>query len=166
MRPAPRAAGGGPRRRLDTLLIIEGDATMRLALGCMVADAHRQVVLAHGADTALEEMERIDPDIVLCGSASAGMSAREFCRHMKAGAQWRYVPVIVVAQQDDRALVTDLLKSGADDVLVNPVRIEELRPRVLRALHTRAQYLELRRAAREAGASLMSMRRLVHPASI
>jgi DNA-binding response OmpR family regulator len=165
-RPLPREAGGGPAFRLDTVLVIEDDPAMRLGLGCMLADTHRQIVLAQRADEALEQLALVDPDVVVCDFLMEGMNGREFCQQMKAARRWRYVPIIMVTRMDERTVITDLLRSGADDVLVKPVRSEELRARVVCALRTRARYLELRRAVREDGVLSVSMARCVHSASI
>jgi DNA-binding response OmpR family regulator len=119
------------------VLIIEDDATTRLALACMVADDHRQVVLARSADDALAHLALVDPDVILCDFLLDGISGREFCQRLKSARRWRDVPIIMITRMDARSIVTDLLISGADDVLVKPVRAEQLRMRVLRALRAR-----------------------------
>jgi sigma-B regulation protein RsbU (phosphoserine phosphatase) len=140
--------GGNARERTSrkpiTLLIIEDDPTTRLALACMVADDRYQVVLATSAEDALERLPLIDPDLVLCDFLLEGMNGRQFCEALKSDARWRYVPIIVVTRMDAMGIVTDLLRSGAEDVLIKPVRGEELRARVIAGLRTRMQYLQLR----------------------
>jgi DNA-binding response OmpR family regulator len=143
MQPVPRSAEAELPSKLDTVLVIEDDATMRLALACMLADTHRQIVLAHSAEDALERLPLVDPDLVLCDFLLDGMNGREFCQQMKSTPRWRYVPIIMVTRMDLEPIITDLLRSGADDVLVKPVRAEELRARVACGLRTRARYLEL-----------------------
>lgn len=145
--PARNAGSNGLLGRLETVLIIDDDAMMRLALGCMIAESNRQIVLATSADDALERMTLINPDIILCDYLLDGTNGREFCQKLKALPRWRYVPIIIVTCLDTREIHTDLLKSGADDVLVKPVHAAELRARVLCGLRTRARYIELRDAA-------------------
>lgn len=142
MRPAARSAVGAPSIQLDTILVVEDDATMRLALACMVADPHRQVVLAHNADDALDRLPLINPDVVLCDYMLEGRSGREFCQEMKRARRWRHVPIIMVTRLDDPAVVADLLKSGADEVLTKPVRGEVLRDRVQCRLRACVPYPE------------------------
>lgn len=156
MQPVPRTAEDDLPDRLDTVLVIEDDATMRLALACMVADTHRQIVLARSAEDALERLPLVDPDLVLCDFLLDGMNGREFCQQMKSAPRWRHVPIIMVTRMDLAPIITDLLRSGADDVLVKPVRAEELRARVAGGLRTRARYLELGHAVREPRASTIS----------
>lgn len=140
--PGARLEDGLPGRP-PTLLIIEDDPTARLALACMVADSRCQVVLASSAEEAMECLPLVDPDLILCDYVLDGMNGREFCQEMKSSARWRYVPVIVVTAMDAQSIVADLLRSGADDVLAKPVRAGELRARVMAALRTRRQYLDL-----------------------
>lgn len=141
--PAARTADGRVAPKPITILIIEDDATTRMALACMVADERYQIVLATSAEDALERLPMIDPDLIVSDFMLDGMNGRELCQGLKASGRWRYVPIIVVTRMDAVAIVTDLLKSGADDVLIKPVRGEELRARVLAALRTRMQYLQL-----------------------
>lgn len=142
VQPIVRPAGGLAGRP-PTLLIIEDDATARLALACMVAESRYQVVLASSAEEAMECLPLVDPDLILCDYVLDGMNGREFCQQMKSSARWRYVPVIVITAMDAQSIVADLLRSGADDVLAKPVRAGELRARVQVALRTRRQYLDL-----------------------
>lgn len=141
--PLDAAVRGRATPKPITLLIIEDDPATRLALACMVADDRYQVVMASSAEDALDRLPMIDPDLILCDFLLEGMNGRQFCEALKSNARWRYVPVIVVTRMDAVGIVTDLLRSGADDVLVKPVRGEELRARVIAGLRTRMQYLQL-----------------------
>jgi len=125
------------------LLIIEDDPTMRLALACMVAESGFQVLLASSAEDALERLSVIDPDIILCDLILEGMSGREFCQHLKESPRWQYVPVIMVTRLDAPSITGDLLRSGADDVMIKPVRGEELRARVHAGVRRRERYRRL-----------------------
>lgn len=141
--PVARDDCGRVPARPQTMLIVEDDPTMRLALACMIADSGCQVILASSAEDALERLPLIDPDIILCDFILEGMTGREFCERLKGSERWRYVPVIVVTRMDAPSVVGDLLRSGADDVMIKPVRGEELRARVHAGLRRRANYRQL-----------------------
>lgn len=149
--PVDGAVRGRALPKPITLLVIEDDPATRLALACMVADDRYQVVMASSAEDALERLALIDPDLILCDYLLEGMNGRQFCATLKASARWRYVPILVVTRMDAVGIVTDLLRSGADDVLIKPVRGEELRARVIAGLRTRMQYLQLNHVSRGYG---------------
>lgn len=128
---------GMPARRPVTLLIIEHDPTMRLALACMVADESRQIVVADSAEQAMKRLSLVDPDLILCGDTPGVPDQQAFCTRLKATVPWRRVPLIVLADHDDPEWISRLLDSGADDVIVDPVHSEELRARVQVGLRAR-----------------------------
>lgn len=123
-----------------TLLIIEDDPTMRLALACMVAQDGYQVVMAASAEDALERLPLLDPDLILCDFILEGMTGREFCQRLQGSARWRRVPVIMVTGLDAASVTADLLRSGADDVMIKPVRGVELRARIEAGLRRAGAY--------------------------
>ncbi|MFO7324558.1 MAG: response regulator [Pseudomonadota bacterium] len=141
--PVERDADGRIPPRPRTLLIIEDDPTMRLAMACMVAEEGWQVVVADSAEDALGRLDVLEPDVILCDYVLEGMTGREFCQRLKASPCWRFVPVIMVTRLDEPSITGDLLRSGADDVMIKPVRGEELRARVHCALRRRDDYRQL-----------------------
>lgn len=143
MEPVQRDAEGCVPKRPRTILIVEDDATMRLAMACMVTEGDDQVVLAASAEDALEKLDLVEPDLVLCDFILEGMTGREFCQRLRGSLRWRFVPVIMVTRLDAPSVIGDLLRSGADDVMVKPLRGEELRARVHAGLHRRAHYAQL-----------------------
>lgn len=132
--------GVRPQRRPHTVLIIEDDPTMRLALACLVADNNIQVVLASSAEDALERLSLIEPDLVLCDYILGGMTGREFCQHIRRDARWWHLPLLMVTRLDDPGVAGDLLRSGADDVITKPVKGEPLRARVQAGLRRSAAF--------------------------
>lgn len=129
--------------RPRTLLIVEDDPAMRLALACMVTEGDDQVVVAASAEEALEKMPLLQPDLILCDFILEGMSGREFCQRLRQSPCWRFVPVIMVTRLDSPSIIGDLLRSGADDVMCKPVRGEELRARVHAGLRRREHYAQM-----------------------
>lgn len=134
----PADPAGHPAGRPQTLLIIEDDPTMRLAMACMLADDHRQIVTAASAEEALAQLQLVEPDLILCDYVLAGMNGREFCGTLRAVPRWRQLPIIMVTGLDVPAVLADLIGAGADEVITKPLRPEELRARVQRRLQAAA----------------------------
>lgn len=127
-----------------TVLIIDDDAVIRLALSSMLDEECYRIVAVTSADQAYERLHQIDPDLILCDLVMQGMNGAELCRRLKMHATWRYVPVIAVTRIDNPVATAAMLDAGADDVIVKPVSARDLRARVAAGLRTRARYLDLR----------------------
>lgn len=135
--PVRPGQDGGTAPAPRNLLIIEDDPTMRLAMACMVADEGWQVVLAGSAEEAIASLAVVEPDVIVCDYVLQGMTGREFCERLKGSPRWRHVPVLMVTRLDEPSIIRDLLRSGAHDVMVKPVRGGELRARVQAGLRGR-----------------------------
>lgn len=132
---------GDPAR----ILIVDDDATARLTLSCLLADQHYHIVTSASAEDARERMDVIRPDVILCDLVMRGANGDQFCRWLKEHVVWRYVPVIAITQLDNPLVTSAMLDAGADEVVIKPVRKDELQARVLAALRIRDRYLELAR---------------------
>lgn len=130
-----------------TVLIVDDDATVRVAFSEMLAQEGYRVVVATSADEARAQLDRIQPDVILCDLVMAGTNGDEFCSWLKEHETWRFVPVIVVTRIDHPVAVAGMLDAGADVVVVKPVGPSELRARVAAARRTRGRYVDLMRNA-------------------
>jgi two-component system phosphate regulon response regulator OmpR len=125
------------------VLIIDDDATARLALAAMISPDEFELVFATDAADARSRMALIDPDLIICDLVMKEMCGDELFRWLQSDPRWSLVPVICVTRLDNTVVRTDLLRSGADAVLVKPCNGKELRAQVQVALRTRWKYLRL-----------------------
>lgn len=121
-------------------MIIDDDATARLALAAMVAPDDYNLAFATDAADARARMTLVDPDVIICDLVMKEMCGDELFRWLQAHEKWSLVPVICVTRLDNTIVRTDLLRAGADTVLVKPCNGAELRAHVLVALRTRSKY--------------------------
>lgn len=128
-----------------TVLIVDDDPTVRMALSCLLADQNYRIALSISADDARERMDAIRPDVILCDLVMKGTNGDQFCRWLKEHVVWRYVPVIAITQLDNPVVIAAMLDAGADEVIVKPIKKRELQARVLAALRIRDRYLDLAR---------------------
>lgn len=142
--------GRGRSAGRSRLMIVEDDPVMRLALACMVVEDGWQIVTADSAEQALEYLPLVDPDAVVCGDLLDGMNGREFCRCLRNSRRWNWLPVIAVTASRRPSSVRDLLRSGADAVVVSPVCAPDLRARVHSSLELRGRALQRAREAMSA----------------
>ncbi|HEY6642743.1 response regulator [Povalibacter sp.] len=122
------------------VLIIDDDATARLALAAMLgADQHR-IAFATSAAEVCNRLRDIDPDVIICDLMMDDMRGDEFFRWLKSDEKWRRVPVIAVTRLDNSIVRADLLDAGADIVLSKSISPRELRAYVAAVLRTRRAY--------------------------
>lgn len=131
-----------------TVLIVDDDATIRLTFTEVLALEGYRIVVASSADEARAQLDRIQPDVILCDLVMTGTSGDEFFSWLKEHETWRFVPVIAITRVDHPVALAGMLDAGADVVVVKPVRASELRARVAAAWRTRSRYVDLMRSAR------------------
>lgn len=122
------------------VLIIDDDATARLALAAMLSTDGHRIVFATSASEVCNRLSDIDPDIIVCDLMMDEMRGDEFFRWLKSNETWRRVPVIAVTRLDNAIVRADLLDAGADIVLSKNIAPRELRAYVSAALRTRRMH--------------------------
>jgi len=120
---------------MESLLFIEDDDGIRLALSLALEDEGYSVrEAANGAD-GLASFEREPADLVLLDLRLPDMSGFEVCRSLRAKS---IVPIIIITAQTDTIDMVAGLEAGADDYVTKPVVPKELAARIralLRRMH-------------------------------
>ena len=120
---------------METLLFIEDDDAIRLALSLALEDEGYSVRdAANGAD-GLASFARQPVDLVLLDLRLPDMSGFEVCRSLRAKS---IVPIIIITAQTDTVDMVAGLEAGADDYVTKPVVPKELAARIrslLRRVH-------------------------------
>jgi two-component system, OmpR family, response regulator MprA len=125
------------------LLIIDDDRALRDALRRALTLAGYEVETAEGGALGLALAAERHPDAVLLDIGMPGVDGLEVCRRLRGSGN--RVPILMLTARDAIADRIDGLDAGADDYLVKPFDVGELKAR-LRAL--------LRRAGQEPGEDL------------
>lgn len=145
----PRAATGGPHRRLDVssffpslppqpqsrvasptvahVLVIEDDADIRGLLVTSLADRGFAASSAATGMTGLNQALERSPDIVLLDLGLPDVDGLRVLSMLRAVSS---VPVIIVTAQDDDRRVVQGLEAGADDYVVKPFTVDQLAARI------------------------------------
>ncbi len=148
------AADGSSRARLHEpheegcVLIVDASRTRSEQLARALGRAYR-VSVAHDGAAGLDLARCDQPDLVLADVKLGGLTGLELCETIKAdpGALGR-TPVILLSRKDELGRRIEALDLGADDYLVKPVHVEELRTRVRNLVRVRRQERELLDALR------------------
>jgi two-component system response regulator MprA len=118
------------------LLVVEDDTGLRDVLRRALSLAGYEVRLSGDGAEALAEVTRSVPDAVVLDVGLPDIDGLEVCRMLRR--EGNRVPVLMLTARDAVSDRIDGLDAGADDYLVKPFDIDELKAR-LRALLRRAR---------------------------
>lgn len=123
---------------METLLFIEDDDGIRLALSMALEDEGYSVREAADGRAGLAAFRESPPDLVLLDLRLPDMSGFDVCRALRAES---IVPIIMITAQTDTHDMVAGLEAGADDYVTKPVVPKQLAARI-RALLRRVQLQE------------------------
>ena len=129
---------------MHTLLFIEDDDAIRLALTLALEDEGYQVVEARNGAEGLAAFDEGTIDLVLLDLRLPDLSGFDVCRELRSRS---IVPIIIITAQTDTHDMVAGLEAGADDYVTKPVVPKELAARI-RAMMRRVQLLEATVATR------------------
>ncbi|MBW1849866.1 MAG: response regulator [Deltaproteobacteria bacterium] len=125
------------------ILVAEDDReTLRLFENTLKEWGHTVYPAKNGME-AWEKLMSISIDMVFSSWIMPEMGGQELCRRMRAAELERYIYFITIAEEDTREQISNSLETGADDYIVKPLRLEELKAR----LEIGARIVQLEREA-------------------
>lgn len=113
------------------LILDDDDTFAALAARALGEGGVRARAIAAPRDL-LGLMESLDPEAVLLGPrAAGGASGLDLCRMLRTTSRFQDVPLLSVTDDPSPETRVSAYAAGADDVLLKPVRPDELRLRVI-----------------------------------
>jgi two-component system, OmpR family, response regulator MprA len=117
------------------ILVVDDDRAVRDALRRALTLGGYEVQLAEDGEQALEQVVQAIPDAVVLDVGLPGIDGLEVCRRLRR--LGNRVPILILTARDAVADRIDGLDVGADDYMVKPFDVGELKAR-LRALLRRS----------------------------
>lgn len=102
------------------LVVDDVDVNVRL-LEAKLTIEYYDVLTCNDGATALDLATEHQPDMILLDVMMPGMDGFETCRRLKARAETRHIPVVLVTALDGREDRIRGLEAGADDFLTKPI---------------------------------------------
>ncbi|MEO8698588.1 MAG: response regulator [Kofleriaceae bacterium] len=126
------------------ILIVDDDARIRRAIANAMSRAGFHVFTAEDGAPALVTAEKTPPDLAIIdfNMPTPGLEVVRKLKALHGAAIW----IAVLSGQDDEATRSACFDAGADDVMVKPAPIVELRRRMVAAARTQQAYVETRLA--------------------
>jgi two-component system response regulator MprA len=118
------------------VLVVDDDRAVREALRRVLTLAGHDVQTAEGGAEALEQVVQSLPDAVVLDIGMPQLDGLEVCRRLRL--LGNRVPILMLTAREEVSDRVAGLDAGADDYLVKPFDVEELKAR-LRALLRRAE---------------------------
>jgi two-component system cell cycle response regulator len=125
------------------ILIAEDEAGSRQIFEAAVKSLGHECVVATGGEEAWRLFETVDVDAVISDRVMPGMDGVELCRRIRASGREAYTYFIFLTMLGHKADVLRGMEAGADDYLVKPLDIDELRMRLLVASRVTSLHRQL-----------------------
>jgi DNA-binding response OmpR family regulator len=120
------------------ILVVDDDPSSLDIVRTYLEARGYQVVTAMDGKEALVKMEAVRPCLVLLDVMMPGMDGWEVARVIKNHPQFgKNVRIVMLTARSDFTDKQEGLRSGADDYIVKPIRLDDLGARVERNLKAR-----------------------------
>jgi len=141
------------------LVVDDTSANLRVLLEIFQSENY-EIRVAVDGESALEQIEYSQPDIILLDVMMPGIDGFETCRRLKENERTRDIPVIFMTALSETADKIKGFGLGAVDYITKPLQHEEVQARV--AIHLTLHNLqrELQKTNRELEQRMASLQRL------
>ncbi len=102
-----------------TILVIDDDVEVSAYLNTLLHDTYN-IINKYRADDAYDEIDNINPDLILCDILMPGISGYEFCRKMKQNTDYSHIPVILLTAKSTTQEQIHGLEIGANAYIPKP----------------------------------------------
>jgi len=112
------------------ILVADDDVTSARFLKRLLTKEGHNVAVVQTGDEALDACRSVPPDLVLVDLVAERGEGFDVCRRLKQETSTRFVPVVIVSAQGDRADRLKGIEAGCDDFLIKPFDSAELHARI------------------------------------
>jgi two-component system alkaline phosphatase synthesis response regulator PhoP len=126
--------------RTQRILVVDDDKEVVRLMRAYLEQAGYEVLVAYDGETAVHNLRREKPDLVLLDLMLPGMDGWEITRLMRSDASLATIPIIMLtARVDDTDKIVGL-EMGADDYVTKPYNPREVVARVKARLRSADSY--------------------------
>lgn len=124
-----------------TILIIDDNQDIRSYLHEHLSSNYRILEEENGLE-GLKSAKNNLPDIIICDVMMPKMDGYEFCKALKDDLETDYIPVILLTAKAEQSDKLEGLGLGADDYIMKPFDIEEVKVRVSNLIQSRKKLMD------------------------
>jgi two-component system response regulator HydG len=119
---------------MQKILIIDDDRDMRLLLTRYLQKYNYEALEASNGKTALEILDKIRPDLILCDFKLEDSTGSSLLIKIKE--KYRDVPVVIITGYGNIRIAVEVIKLGAYDYVTKPLFPDEILLTIRKALET------------------------------
>ena len=128
-----------PVKTRNKILIVDDEPVNYILFSDILEDEYI-VKTAQSGESALEIIPAFEPDLILLDIMLPGMNGYDICRAIRKDIRYRFIKILMVsAIKTERVERLEGYEAGADDYIIKPFDIDELR-------HKIRIFLQLKRA--------------------
>ena len=117
---------------MQKILVIDDDRDMRLVLAKYLLKFNYQVIEASSGKSALDVLEKGEPDLILCDFKLGDMDGTALLTKIKE--KYAHIPVIFITGYGDIKVAVEVMRLGAYDYVTKPLFPEEILLTIRKAL--------------------------------
>jgi two-component system phosphate regulon response regulator PhoB len=123
---------------MSRILIVEDEAAIAELVAINLRHAGYEVTVVGDADSAIQSVDRMLPDLVLLDWMLPGQSGLALAKAWRAAARTKPLPIIMLTARAEEGDKLAGLDGGADDYLTKPFSPKELLARIRAVLRRKA----------------------------
>ena len=112
------------------ILLVEDEAAQREVISYNLSASGFRVAEARDGEEAMQLVAEDPPDLIILDWMMPHLSGIEVCRRLKARAETREIPIIMLSARTEELDRVRGLETGADDYVIKPYSVAELMARV------------------------------------
>jgi diguanylate cyclase (GGDEF)-like protein len=127
------------------ILVVDDEPLSRLIVEAAVAQLGHQWTAAEDGEAAWRYFTQDKPEVLITDLLMPGVDGLELCRRVRSDTRAGYTYIILVTVLGDRQDIVRGMEAGADDYLVKPLHLFDLRARLIAAQRVTDLHAELYR---------------------
>jgi two-component system, sensor histidine kinase and response regulator len=124
---------------IDKIFVVDDEPNNFEVIEILLSREPYELVYLKNAAEFWLHLEQELPDVILLDVMMPQVNGMEVCQALKASAQWKHIPVVMVTSLSSKEDLGRCIEAGADDFISKPVNGIELRSRVRSMLRIKKQ---------------------------
>jgi len=114
---------------MSTILIADDEANIVMLLEIVLKDLEADIITAENGEIAVEKAKKYKPDLIITDVVMPKMNGFEVCRAIRNTEGIQDTPIVILSALGDEYNKITGFEEGADDYVIKPFNVEELKAR-------------------------------------